>query len=249
VSSAVTSAKPGLRGKNGGPVSKQAIHEQILRAILSRSLSPGEKIDPQRLARELGVGQTPLREALSRLVLPGYVVHVPNKGYYVSEVGDSIAEEFYNLRLLLETWCVEHIREDLIAGALPAIEAAAQGFRDAVERNNSLEIFLENSRFHVALSSLCGSQVMLSLLTQIFEFLTLRRIMSAPRYQEGLRRAKEHQTIVRALKRRAVKDVRKHLANHLKGLKPLFVVGKTSRGGPAGGAEWNSGRPILLRVG
>jgi len=181
-------------------------------------------------------------------VLPGYVVHVPNKSYYVTEVDGRLAADLYDLRLLLEVWCVEHMNPDLIAETLPEIEKAALGFRDAVERNHALEIFLENSRFHVALASLCGNTVLVSLLSQVFEFLTLRRIMSAPRYQEGVRRAQEHQTIIRSLKQHKPKEVRRNLVSHLRGLKPVYAAPASSSDGIRGGMEREPGRQISLGI-
>ena len=55
--------KQNSKAGNNGQESNQAIHEQILRAILNHSIWPGEKIDPQKLALQMGVSQTPLREA------------------------------------------------------------------------------------------------------------------------------------------------------------------------------------------
>jgi len=248
VGKATSVRKRNSKAGNNGQESNQAIHEQILRAILNHSIWPGEKIDPQKLALQMGVSQTPLREALSKLVLPGYVVHLPNKGYYVTEVDGRLAADLYDLRLLLEVWCVEHIKRELIAEALPVIEKAALGFREAVENNHSLEIFLENSRFHVAVASLCGNKVLVSLLSQIFEFLTLRRIMSAPRYQEGVRRSKEHQTIIRSLKQHKLIETRKHLVNHLKGLKPVFVDSPGSSETIKGVLKQDSQRSISLGI-
>ena len=50
------------------------VYNAIYAQLLSHKIAPGSRISIDNLVREMGVSQTPIREALSRLVAQGLVV-------------------------------------------------------------------------------------------------------------------------------------------------------------------------------
>ena len=60
----------------------EAIKESLLQMDLT-DLSVEDRIDERGLAEQLGVSRTPLREAINRLVLEGFLMVVPRKGIFV----------------------------------------------------------------------------------------------------------------------------------------------------------------------
>lgn len=63
-----------------------ALFNQLRREIVSGELSPGLKLRIRDLSERYGVGATPLREALSRLVSIGFVTSVDQRGFRVSPI-------------------------------------------------------------------------------------------------------------------------------------------------------------------
>ncbi|PZA07689.1 MULTISPECIES: GntR family transcriptional regulator [unclassified Meiothermus] len=78
------------------------IHDRLRSSILRGSLAPGQVTSQLELARDLGVGRTPLREALRLLQREGLVVQEPNRRVRIAELSVSDAEEIYTLRITLE---------------------------------------------------------------------------------------------------------------------------------------------------
>jgi DNA-binding GntR family transcriptional regulator len=74
--------------------------------IVTLQLSPGTVLSEQALAIRLGIGRTPIREALQRLARDGLVVIMPRRGIMVSEI---------NLRLQLRLIEVRRELERLMA--------------------------------------------------------------------------------------------------------------------------------------
>ncbi len=70
--------------------------------ILSGRVPPDSPIRQDTLAGELGISKIPLREALARLEEEGLVHSQANRGFFVSPLKASEAEEVYALRLRLE---------------------------------------------------------------------------------------------------------------------------------------------------
>jgi DNA-binding GntR family transcriptional regulator len=79
------------------------IYDLLFGQLMSLRLPPGSRITVDNLARELGVSQTPIREALGRLEMEGLVIKTHLVGYSAApQLNRQQFEELYELRLLLE---------------------------------------------------------------------------------------------------------------------------------------------------
>ncbi len=67
------------------------VYDLILASILDGSRAPGSRVVESEIARQLGISQAPVREAVKRLVHAGLVVSVARHGSYVTEISP---EEF-----------------------------------------------------------------------------------------------------------------------------------------------------------
>lgn len=88
-------------------VQRLSLKEQAYRAIkhriVSLELEPGAVIDEAALIDELGLGRTPIREALQRLALEKLVDIVPRRGMFVTEIGLTDLQRLFELRMVLES--------------------------------------------------------------------------------------------------------------------------------------------------
>lgn len=71
------------RGSESGSLA-DAAYEKIRESIVTCRLAPGLRITERGVATELGLGISPIREALTRLDHEGLVRTIPRKGYQVS---------------------------------------------------------------------------------------------------------------------------------------------------------------------
>lgn len=76
-------------------------------AILRSELRPGERIVEGQLARELGVAQSTLREALQELEHQGLVTKSDRRGTFVTRLTVQDLEDLYQVRLQLEPLAAE----------------------------------------------------------------------------------------------------------------------------------------------
>ncbi len=92
---------------------REQIRQHIVEGIVSGRWQPGERIVERRIAVELEVSQTPVREALRELEALRLIESVPNKGVRVRALTVSVLEETYPVRAGLE-----QIAAELAAGRL-----------------------------------------------------------------------------------------------------------------------------------
>jgi DNA-binding GntR family transcriptional regulator len=83
------------------PLSQQA-YDAIKRKIVTLQLAPGSVIDETALQGELGLGRTPIREALKRLSLEKLVTILPRRGMFVTDIGITDLKRLYEVRVELE---------------------------------------------------------------------------------------------------------------------------------------------------
>ena len=70
--------------------------------ILDGRLPAGERINEVRLAAQLGVSRTPLREALARLANEGALRDEPRRGYFVKPLTGEEVRAIYPIRAILD---------------------------------------------------------------------------------------------------------------------------------------------------
>ena len=75
--------------------------------IVSLELPPAALLDERGLAERLGVGLTPVRQALRRLEWESLVVILPRRGTLVADLNDSDLGRIYELRSVLEPQAAE----------------------------------------------------------------------------------------------------------------------------------------------
>ncbi len=90
---------------NKGPKARSlsdAAYEELVKRITRLDLEPGSVLAEKSLVEEIGIGRTPVREALQRLAMEGLVVHRLNRGMFVSEVGYAEVQEIYEFRSMID---------------------------------------------------------------------------------------------------------------------------------------------------
>jgi DNA-binding GntR family transcriptional regulator len=139
------------------------VARQILGEIIAGDLKAGVRLYTKDLVMRTGVGSTPLREGLSRLMASGLVEAIDQHGFQVVRMDRADVEDFTAFRLLLEE---EALRQSIVRGkwqweaAVTSALADMAGFapsprkrpRDALSRYSGL-----HKKLHVALISACAS--------------------------------------------------------------------------------------------
>lgn len=93
-------AAPNNNNKNNS-LGDQA-YKELVKRITRLELAPGSVLAERTLVEEIGIGRTPVREALQRLAIEGLVVHRLNRGMFVSEVGYTEVQEIYEFRRIID---------------------------------------------------------------------------------------------------------------------------------------------------
>ena len=131
-------------------------YDLIRRRIVEGDYRPGERLVEQRVAEELEVSRTPVREAFRMLQAEGVVVAEPNRGARVRSLTAADVSDVYELRARLEAMAAELAAERATPeeqGGLAAAEdefAAAVSAADLGDQASIRAVFDANGTFHRA---------------------------------------------------------------------------------------------------
>ena len=100
-------------------LASEEAYEQIKDKIITLELEPASVIDEQALMDQLGLGRTPIREALQRLSADGLVHIVPRRGMFVTDISITDLQHIFEVRTALAGFCArlaaQRITPDLVA--------------------------------------------------------------------------------------------------------------------------------------
>jgi DNA-binding GntR family transcriptional regulator len=77
-------------------------YEDLRDRIVTLQVAPGEPIDEDRVGRDLGMGRTPVREAIKRLALEKLVIVFPRRGTFASDINITDLAHISDVRTVLE---------------------------------------------------------------------------------------------------------------------------------------------------
>jgi len=85
---------------------KDQVYEYIRHQMKIGELRPGSTIDMNSFSRKLGISKTPLRDALIRLEMEGFVNILPRRGVVVNTLTVQDIKEFYQILGALENTAI-----------------------------------------------------------------------------------------------------------------------------------------------
>ncbi len=209
-------------------VFREEIRNAIREAIFSRELKPGDRIIETYWAKELGVSQGPVREAIRDLEAMGLVETVPFKGSRVRSLTEKDIRDNYSVRICLESKSIRDAIQNLDDDALEALGSNLQSILEEMDESagqGDLRAFTEqDAAFHRAIINATENQVLLRLWEQCnmrnwYTVSALTDAKSLKKLQVG------HQKLTNAICRRNLKEATTTLEDHLTSLMDGFIRG------------------------
>ncbi|WP_342128557.1 GntR family transcriptional regulator [Hydrogenophaga sp. OTU3427] len=199
----------------------EEVAERLRQRIFSRELEPGSWIDELKIADELGISRTPLREALKVLAAEGLITMKVRRGAYVTEVSDKDLSDVYHLLSLLESDAVAVVAQRASEEQLQQLQALHAELEAAArdpERQRA-RFFELNERFHMAVLDIADNRWRDQMVSDLRKVMKLNRhnsLFKTGRLQESLQ---EHSALMKALLARnpelAAQRMREHFRNGL----------------------------------
>jgi DNA-binding GntR family transcriptional regulator len=146
----------------------ERVFEHLKADILAGVLKPGDRLLYVKIAEQLNVSLTPVKEALLMLEQEGLVKTVPRKGATVTQLTHRDIIEYTQIRLALEGLAVEIACEKKIEESdLNMLRQINQELEDATKRLDTGECMKKDIQFHYAIVSLSDNKRLSDLMNQL----------------------------------------------------------------------------------
>jgi DNA-binding GntR family transcriptional regulator len=153
------------------------VYELIRADIMSLRIAPDTRISIDELARQIGVSQTPIREALSRLEAVGLVTKRHYVGYCSApQLTRQQLDELYELRLLLEPYAARCAAQRMSKAELSRVVALAHGMQPGGTRNSYARFADQDSELHDLIALGSGNQLICEALSRLHTHLHIFRL-------------------------------------------------------------------------
>ena len=211
-SPATAAQKPRIVRRSQGFVDE--VYELIRADIMSLRIPPDTRISIDQLARQLGVSQTPIREALSRLEATGLVSKQHFVGYCSApQLNRQQLDELYEMRLLLEPFAARCAAERMTDAQLRTVVQLSKAMEPGESRKSYDRFAVQDSELHDLIAEGSGNPLVRDALARLHTHLHIFRLRF---HSEVTKEAStEHAKLITALARRRPDDAEAAMRVHI----------------------------------
>jgi DNA-binding GntR family transcriptional regulator len=203
------------RGNRRFSLLRDAAHEEIKIRIVTCALKPGEYVNEVQLCEMLGIGRTPVHQALDRLMVEGMVEIIPRKGVVVKPVSLNDLLHIIEVRLINECYCAHLAATRASDRDVADLNDLLQQAAHWLSARNVEKLVLADREFHQLVARAAHSDVVADLVRGFNDrslrswFLSLHEPMHYKSVHE------QHQTILAAIRKRSPERAEAAMRRHL----------------------------------
>jgi DNA-binding GntR family transcriptional regulator len=202
---------------SGSLILSDKAYQLIKHQIVTLELPPSSLIDEQRLTEELGIGRTPVREALRQLAAEKLVTIVPRRGTFVADISITDLHELWEVRWNLEGLAARLAAKRIGRRQLEQMKALFDDF-DLVADEDSAKAFLDiDDRFHRLLYRAANNKFLEDVLDRLYTLSARLWYMSLDRlsHQVVKEAIREHTEVVVALEKGDAEEAERVIQTHI----------------------------------
>ncbi|RFB76511.1 GntR family transcriptional regulator [Methylovirgula sp. 4M-Z18] len=175
---------------------------QVLKfRLVSGDLAPGQIYSAAALAAELGVSNSPVREAMLTLVNQGLLETVRNRGFRVIPLSDKERRNIYDLRILLEIPSMVKLSKmsGTIAQRKDEFSKIASDMVKCAKKGDIVGYLDMDRNFHLGLLEILQNEQLVSIVEKLRDQTRQYGLKALSDRGDLVRSAEEHQPILDAI--------------------------------------------------
>ncbi len=199
------------------PMTKtESVYQEIKRKIVSGALEPGTRLLIKQIAKDYGISDIPVREALKELSAEGWVETKPHIGSRVAGFSPKKIKDMLEMRECLEPFAAELAVVNGDEALIVKLEDICAEARTALGENDIKKYSKLNKAFHRLIIEASGNQILIDTIFEMIEA-EQRMRMVFQIFPEILQVSKtEHEEMVKYLKEKNKAAMSKLMYHHKK---------------------------------
>lgn len=202
------------------------VYDQLVGAIMSREIGPDDRLVQEKLAAELDISRTPVREALLRLEKEGVLHLATSGGFRLSKISEDETRELYQARAAIEGQAARILA---VRNDPKELEQLRTIIKDTENLTNpsTKDYFIANRAIHRAFLEIAGNRFLLEMFDMIWGRAMAFHLFAAIENADIKKSFGNHMALVDAIatgdKTRVLEEFTHHIQNgfelHIDGIR------------------------------
>ncbi len=184
------------------PLLREWVADSIRDMIAKGKLKPGERICETRLAAELGISRTPLREAIRLLETEGFLRVIPRRGAVVRDISIKDVTEIYEIKATMEGLSARLATHNFEKKDIEKLKEINRYLSELADKHDVNRFFKAHNQFHDYFLRASGNERLYQLNCSLIEQIHRLRLLSFTiegRFKEAVA---QHEKIIKAFEKR-----------------------------------------------
>jgi DNA-binding GntR family transcriptional regulator len=183
--------------------------------IVTLAIAPGAPIDEDQLGGELGIGRTPVREAIKRLALENLVTVFPRRGTFASEINITDLADISDVRTQLEGHAAYRAAQRITPAQRAELGELLQEVNDSRGSDDVAALMELDARVHRFVHLCTGNLYLEETLGRYFNLSLRIWYLVLDRLPHLFTRVHEHEGLLRAIADGEAERARAIVAEHI----------------------------------
>ena len=157
---------------------REQVYEYLRNEMSTGSLTAGSTINLNKIAEQLGISKTPLRDALLQLEAEGFVTILPRRGVMVNKLTLTDVKDYYEILGALEASVVLDVFHRITPDHIDRMKKLNRKQKTVLEKEDYGRYYRLNLDFHGVFLDLGGNQALMRLITPLKQ-----RLYDFPRHR------------------------------------------------------------------
>ncbi len=209
------------------PTLAHRAYEDLKNLLMKGAYSPGDFLTEGELARRLHMSKTPVRTALTRLEMDGFVTVSPQQGIVVRESSIHEVLDLFDIRMALESFVVRRLATSITPEQIERLRANLEAQSKALKEQDNQSSTKLDTEFHLLLCEFAGNQeirdVMERLRGKLHRIILGIQNKNPARIADGVR---EHEAIAEAIIKGKGEQAAQMVIQHLEWGKKFLLAPK-----------------------
>lgn len=200
----------------------EMVYRQIRDSIINGELLPGDRLMELKIAEQMGVSRTPVRDAIKRLEKEDMVVTIKDRGARVASINAKDVMDATEMRVVLGRMCVRMAAKNITAEDVRKMNDANENFLRAAREGDVRKLSLADNAFHRCICDATRSKIVHGII-EVFEQKILRYKFEYLRMEKDyFSLYYEHRQLAETLSRKDAEKAEELITSHVSRQKKII---------------------------
>ncbi|MCG8403324.1 MAG: GntR family transcriptional regulator [Firmicutes bacterium] len=202
---------------------RDIVYEELKAAIVNGKIKQGQRIIEKEYAQRMNISRTPVREALRKLEIEGFVEYLPRKGVVVKSFSNEDIVEIYDIRDALESLAMKYVIENITEAEIKILKQSLEDMDKARAKRDVFSVFEACKVFNETILNSSKKPRLINIVSTLEKYISLLRNVTMKddfsRIEDALI---EHREIFDAIEKKDVISAQQAIKRHNEASKNTF---------------------------